>query len=113
MRSRGERRISLWVLRIDKWAKAQIEEYGPASKEGLYFYGVTLGISAAKGSMAAPKNMKRKYKPRTVKGFEDAQWLIKKALDHGEPPAGTFLELLEAPHSQPVAGRWSRRDGSG
>ncbi len=102
--------MALWADRMQKWADKRIEEYGSDSKEGQYAFGVSLGVSVAKGKTAPPKNMKKRYKPQAVKGFDDSRWLINKALKHGDAPSGTFMELLQAPRNQPVTGSWSRRD---
>ncbi len=110
MLSRSERRLATWADRMQKWADGRIEEYGSNSKEGQYAFGVSLGVSVAKGKTTPPKNMKKRYKPQAIKGFEDVKWLISKAVDYGDAPEGPFLTLLQAPRSEPVGGTWSRRD---
>jgi hypothetical protein len=42
--------------------------------------------------------------------MEDCKWLMSKAVRYGDAPAGTFMELLQAPRTEPVGGTWSRRD---
>ena len=110
MRSKSERRLALWSDRIQKWADARIKEYGSDSKEGQYAFGVSMGVSMAKGKMTQPKNVKKRYKPQAIKGMEDCKWLISKALRYGDAPEGKFLDLLQAPRTEPVGGSWSRRD---
>jgi hypothetical protein len=110
MRSKSERRLAKWSDKMQKWADARIEEFGPNSKEGQYAFGVSMGISVSKGKMTPPKNMKKRYKPQAIKGFDDSRWLMNKALKHGDAPAGPFLDLLQLPRTQPVDGAWSRRD---
>jgi len=110
MLSRSERRLAAWSDKIQKWADGRIEEYGSNTKEGQYAFGVSLGVLVAKGKTTPPKNMKRRYKPQTIKGYEDVKWLISKAVTYGDAPAGKFLPLLQAPRSEPVSGTWSRRD---
>jgi hypothetical protein len=107
---RNERRLARWTDKLQKWADARITEFGSNSKEGQYAFGVSLGVSVAKGKTVPPKNMKRRYKPQAIKGFDDCRWLISKAVKHGDAPSGAFLDLLQAPRSQPVSGSWSRRD---
>lgn len=113
MRSRSERRLARWALTLQKWADGRVKEFGSDSKEGQYAFGVSMGVSVSLGKMAQPKNMKKRYKPQAIKGMEDCKWLISKALKHGDAPEGQFLELLQAPRTQPVTGSWSRRDKAG
>jgi hypothetical protein len=110
MLSRSERRLASWSDKIQKWADGRIEEFGPNSKEGQYAFGVSLGVSVAKGKTTAPKNMKKRYKPQAIKGYEDVKWLLSKAVKYGDAPEGKFMELLRAPRTEPVTGSWSRRD---
>lgn len=110
MLSRSERRLAAWSDKIQKWADGRIEEFGSNTKEGQYAFGVSLGISVAKGKTTPPKNMKKRYKPQAIKGYEDAKWLLSKAIKYGDAPEGKFLPLLQAPRMEPVAGSWSRRD---
>ncbi len=97
-------------MKLQKWADARVEEYGSESKEGQYAFGVSLGVSVALGKTVQPKNMKKRYKPQAIKGMEDCKWLMSKAVRYGDAPAGTFMELLQAPRTEPVGGTWSRRD---
>jgi hypothetical protein len=110
MLSRTERRLARWTDKLQKWADGRVTEFGSNSKEGQYAFGVSLGVSVAKGKTSPPKNMKKRYKPQAIKGFEDCKWLISKAVKHGDAPAGAFLDLLQAPRTEPVTGTWSRRD---
>ena len=110
MLSRNQRRLARWTDKLQKWADARVTEFGSETKEGQYAFGVSLGVSVAKGKTAPPKNMKKRYKPQAIKGLEDCKWLISKAVKYGDAPSGPFLELLHAPRSEPVSGAWSRRD---
>ena len=39
----------------------------------------------------------------TFAGYEDACALIAKVLTYGDAPSGEYLDLLSAPHGEPVA----------
>jgi len=81
-----------------------MDEFGMDSDDGQYAHGIAWGISASRrqAPLMTPEEAKH-HSLRTVAGFFDALALIAKVLAYGDAPSGEYLDLLAAPHGDPLA----------
>ena len=96
----AKRRAALWVGKLERWAKQEVEQHqqaGPKGKSkldhhGMYCLGVLDAIAIARGDRSPRAAMPKDRDQR--QGLADANNLIRKVLTTGRIPGKNFIELL-------------------